>query len=364
MSTMMNFPAKVITSLAAANENYRDRFARATTPFEGAPGLYDVTIRALGELDGDGEFRFLINGEVVASATNAPTDTDYEPQHHTFTSIDIPANALLGVESVAVSNGLIPEGEAFAYARGRWTALSLTTVDAVTPDPVDNIDVSVAINSRTTDNYNTHEYDLEVQNFSSDTTATNVSLTIEHDNDLDVSVNADYCQSPSNLQLVCTLAEIAPGESVELIASVTAAASVENYTFTAQITADQTDNQTTNNSASIETTIVAPEPEPDTQTEPNPDTQTEPNPDTQTEPSPDTQTEPESQTQVPDTDNTNQGATDQGPAETQTATNSTPMTTQSGGGTLPMWLVVILGLTGGTIKIVRARSINRAKSPA
>ena len=103
----------------------RGKFARATTTFTGTPGTYDVTIRALQETDGECSVRLLLNGAVLGNSTNNRTSVDYTPQDHTFPGITIPAGATLGVETNSASNGLIPENSGFAYARGRWTTLTL-----------------------------------------------------------------------------------------------------------------------------------------------------------------------------------------------------------------------------------------------
>ena len=118
--------ARDALAINAGNLNNRDKFARATTGFNGTTGTYDITITSLGETDGECSFRLLVNGSVIGTRQNTRVTTDYGPQYHTFTNVSVPTGATLAVESNAVSNGLIPEGDGFAYARGRWTTLTLS----------------------------------------------------------------------------------------------------------------------------------------------------------------------------------------------------------------------------------------------
>lgn len=112
----------------------RGLFARASRTFDGAAGRYDVTITALGEIDGECSYRFLVNGAVMGTATNGLTGTDYVPQAHTFYGVTISAGTTVAVESNTHSNGEVPETDGFAWARGRWTQLSLSESSG-TPGP-------------------------------------------------------------------------------------------------------------------------------------------------------------------------------------------------------------------------------------
>ncbi|MBX2881968.1 MAG: hypothetical protein KTR32_18615 [Granulosicoccus sp.] len=116
-----------VLAINAAVEEYRSRFATATTEFDGSAGFYDLELTTLGELDGDCVYQIIVNDEVMGTAVNTIASVDYEVQKHQFDDIYIPAGATLGVSAVAVSNGLIPENDAFAFARGRWRTLTLTS---------------------------------------------------------------------------------------------------------------------------------------------------------------------------------------------------------------------------------------------
>jgi len=113
-------------AINASREADRGKFARASIIHSSGAGNYDVTIAALQELDGESTYRLLVDGVIVGTATNAPTTQDYTPQNHTFSNISIPAESTISVESNSVTNGQIPEGNGTAYARGRWTTLTLS----------------------------------------------------------------------------------------------------------------------------------------------------------------------------------------------------------------------------------------------
>ena len=117
-------------AINAGNEDYRNRYAMATTDFDGIADYYDITLSTLGELDGDCVYQVVVDGVVVGTVVNDPVTVDYTVQQHQFNDIYVPAGAVLGVRAVAVSNDQIPEGDGFAFARGRWRTLTLTTDDA------------------------------------------------------------------------------------------------------------------------------------------------------------------------------------------------------------------------------------------
>ncbi|MGF1452054.1 MAG: DUF4350 domain-containing protein [Opitutales bacterium] len=122
-------------AIDASNTAHRNVFARAELTFPGEAGNYDVTIDTIGEEDGESTYRLLVNGVVVGTVTNTPTTAAFEDQQHVFANVTIPTGATIGIESNAVTNGLIPEGDGTAYSRGRWTQLSFA-VSGGDPAPV------------------------------------------------------------------------------------------------------------------------------------------------------------------------------------------------------------------------------------
>ncbi|MEO0796701.1 MAG: DUF5060 domain-containing protein [Verrucomicrobiota bacterium] len=115
-------------AINAGNVNYRDKFARAELTFDGDSDEYDVTITTVVEYDGESIYRLLINGTQVATYTNPRVDEagDLQPNTHTWSGITINNGDTIAIESNTASNGLIPEDDAFAWARGRWRQLELT----------------------------------------------------------------------------------------------------------------------------------------------------------------------------------------------------------------------------------------------
>lgn len=133
-------------AIDAANVAFRGPFARAEATFSGEAGVYEVTLRTLRELDGECVYRLLINGVLQGSVTNDPTSVDYAPQNHLFSDINIPAGATIAVESATDSNGLFEEDGGFAWARGRWTTLTLEATSlGLAPSADAGVDQFVAL---------------------------------------------------------------------------------------------------------------------------------------------------------------------------------------------------------------------------
>ena len=238
-------------AINAAKESYRDLFARAETPFNGVAGSYNVTITALGEIDGEGEYRLWVDGTLIGSAFNEPATEDYGDQPHTFYDVYIPAGATIAVESNAVTNGLIPEGDGTAFARGRWRLLTISNDDT----QPDSADLALVISSDTSALQDGDSLDvtLAVTNHSADTAATGlrVELTVpEH-----LSYNGSDCDQ-SGSTLSCDLGSLVAGGrdamSLNFTAISTGTASLQGI-----LSADQTDPEQTNNSASLALPISA-----------------------------------------------------------------------------------------------------------
>ena len=252
-----NFNALAIN---AAIESNREKFARATLEFTEDEDIYDVTITTLGEIDGEGEYRFLVDGVIVGSAVNVPTTEDFSEQHHTFENITIPTGALIGVESIAVSNGLIPENGAYAYARGRWRTLTVATVaddDTGTADPAAPVDLSITVSANNSQATLGEElsYTIEAENLSA-TVATNPVVELSLAPGVS-SISSDSCSVIDTTTLVCNLAELPANESINFTVTVLATTVGDNE-VTAEISADQQDNATSNNSDSVTTVVAAP----------------------------------------------------------------------------------------------------------
>jgi hypothetical protein len=115
-------------AIDAANESYRDKFAAATTSFTGSDGIYDITITALTELDGECIYRLSIGDQLIGEFQNPETNTDYQGAAHTWQNVEVKNGDIIKVESNTHTNGNIPEGGGTAWARGRWTMLTMELV--------------------------------------------------------------------------------------------------------------------------------------------------------------------------------------------------------------------------------------------
>lgn len=142
-----------VLAIAANVVANRIGFARASRSFDGPTGSYNVTITTLTEEDGESDYRLLVNGVEVRSYTNpfvyAPPESplDLQPNTHTWRGVQIPAGATIAIESNAVTNGEIPEGDGTAYARGRWRQIEFSTNSSLVRPPAGRIAIVADGNS-------------------------------------------------------------------------------------------------------------------------------------------------------------------------------------------------------------------------
>lgn len=115
-------------AVAINAELYKDVFAAASAKFKGEKGLYDVTINSLKELDGESTYRLKIGGRLVGSFKNSPTNTDYDEQYFTIKDVSIRNGETIQIEFNSASNKKVPEGDGYAYARGRWKSIDFNCV--------------------------------------------------------------------------------------------------------------------------------------------------------------------------------------------------------------------------------------------
>ncbi|MEM9080141.1 MAG: hypothetical protein AAGC74_05550 [Verrucomicrobiota bacterium] len=116
-----------VFSINAGNKATHGKWARAEVKFEGEAGVYEVKLTTITEFDGESEYRLLVDGKVVAEFKNPRVDKkgDMKPHEHVWRKIELGKGSRLAVESMVASNGLIPEGDGFAFARGRWKAVEV-----------------------------------------------------------------------------------------------------------------------------------------------------------------------------------------------------------------------------------------------
>lgn len=244
-----------VLAIDAAIVDYREKFARATTMFTGDSGTFDITITALGEIDGEGEFRFLVNGEVVGSAVNERVDVDWGEQLHVFQNIEIVSGDEISVESDARSNDLIPENDEYAFARGRWRELELVADDAATANPVTtNLAVSVASQPEQAELGDLVATVVSVANIGVNN-ATNPRVFVSPGAGLQF-VSGDGCSiETSDGVISCTLEEVAAA-SVAVSGLAFIATATGNTSITVEVTADQTDTDPSDNEAVATVDIV------------------------------------------------------------------------------------------------------------
>ena len=117
-------------ALAINAAQHKDRFAAAEGSFNGNAGTYDLALVALTETDGESSYRVLVNGKQIGQAQNPETTEDYKVARHRFSGIELKTGDTIRVEFNTHSNGKIPEGDAFAFSRGRWRALRIVKPDS------------------------------------------------------------------------------------------------------------------------------------------------------------------------------------------------------------------------------------------
>lgn len=101
-----------------------DEWAAATCTFQQKSGTYEVIFTSLLETDGECSYKLFIDNEMVLSFKNPRiygTDKkEYAPHEINVEKVKIDKGAEIRVEFLSNSNGLVPEGDAYGYARARW----------------------------------------------------------------------------------------------------------------------------------------------------------------------------------------------------------------------------------------------------
>ena len=115
-------------AMAIDAAQHKNVFAASKVQLTAPKGLYNITISTLGEIDGESTYRLKVNGVEVGKLQNKETLKDYNVYAHTFNNVKLKDVNDIQVEFNSNSNGKIPEGDAFAFARGRWTQLKFHCV--------------------------------------------------------------------------------------------------------------------------------------------------------------------------------------------------------------------------------------------
>ena len=106
---------------------------RSTT---GKDGTYDLVLTTLTETDGESTYRAVRrSARKSARSKTRPAEQDYEAVSHRFEGVAIRPSDTIRVEFNSASNGKIPEGDAFAFSRGRWRSVAILKPGASMKQP-------------------------------------------------------------------------------------------------------------------------------------------------------------------------------------------------------------------------------------
>ncbi len=265
--------ARGALAINAADPTLRNVFAKAETTFSGISGVYDITLIGLAELDGEALYRFSVNDELIGSAQNAETSVDFMPMAHQFSDVSLTTGDVLAVESLANSNDLIPEGDGYAFARGRWTELRLT--------PDGEIDVQAEkvslISNASSLNTQLNIGDIAVVDYAvinDDTagaTATNLRVQFNVSENLE-PIEPNNCTTiiaihPGSHVLRCSLSQLAPGGVISGQLSLRAVSTGTKLSVHATAIANETERSGIDNRATILFSISDTDSETDTGTD-------------------------------------------------------------------------------------------------
>ncbi|WP_426357720.1 hypothetical protein ACPUVO_14855 [Pseudocolwellia sp. HL-MZ19] len=128
-ATFYDDPKTDSLGIDAANLDFRTQYAIATyTLGAEEEGRFELGFVSLSEFDGESHYKLFLNDELVGDFTNPRTELDFhEVYFKTGTVFSLKAGDEIKVEAIVASNGLIPEDGAYAWARGRWRAVTLIT---------------------------------------------------------------------------------------------------------------------------------------------------------------------------------------------------------------------------------------------
>lgn len=129
-----SYKDKARKAIAVNAGKYKGVFGASKFKYEGTSGTYDITITSLTELDGESSYKLKIGDKYIGEFQNPETDTDYKEYTFTFKNLEVEKGAMVQVESNSHSNGKIPEGDAFAFSRGRWKSIAFSCSDGCVPE--------------------------------------------------------------------------------------------------------------------------------------------------------------------------------------------------------------------------------------
>ena len=248
--------ARQALAINAARVDYRDRFARAEVVYDGQSGIYQITLVALAEIDGEADYRLLVNGQIVGVASNPEVVDDFSVVRHEFPDITVPAGAVIGVESLANSNGKVPENDEFAFARGRWTMLELSDSGDNAGSETIDLELSASISKQAVQVGEAFDISAVVTNAIDSAVATGIVVSIQLPVESLEMVEGSVCSgTPTGFQ--CPLPEMAAGESTQLMVTLRPAADLESAPVNLSVSADQPDSNQSDNAIELVLTTGA-----------------------------------------------------------------------------------------------------------
>jgi hypothetical protein len=135
-------------AMAIDARKHKGKFAAAESKFQGKEGIYDLVLTTLTEIDGESVYRLLVSGKKIGEVKNPKTKEDYRPVEHRFEDVSIKPGDTIRVEFNSDSNGEIPEGDAFAFARGRWRSVTIVRPDVqLNNQPAETTNKAAAVKS-------------------------------------------------------------------------------------------------------------------------------------------------------------------------------------------------------------------------
>jgi hypothetical protein len=102
-----------------------DRFAAAEASFRGGAGLYTIRRHAVAEEDGESVYELLVDGKNLGRRINPRVAEKRVAASHVWENVRLTPGVQLRVLFAGRSNGLHPEGDVFAWSRGRWRSLEI-----------------------------------------------------------------------------------------------------------------------------------------------------------------------------------------------------------------------------------------------
>ncbi|WP_075602883.1 Ig-like domain-containing protein [Saccharicrinis aurantiacus] len=128
--------------IGCGGSNGLNQSIAAEITYTGDEGDVTFTLKTVGEPDGESTYTVWINDVKVGEqqnskifGTSTPAYTYQELVMNTET-VALKTGDIIRVTSNQVSNGLVPEGDGFATARGRWRSISICGVEDDVTDPI------------------------------------------------------------------------------------------------------------------------------------------------------------------------------------------------------------------------------------